>query len=501
MSSYDAAGNLLVNIAAGGGGGGGGGSNASVGANGSALPTSSTLIGASDGTNEQPLQVESATNKNLRTSLYQGTNEATIAQFHNADNQNPGGTAYGLLTGGVAQLLNAVGNLDRQRSAYADGMPTTGIEGAGEMLWNGAAFDRARSVLVGDGVSGTGIGADGIMLYNGTTYDRLRDSLVSGAADVAIKNTPSVLLPDGSTSGTVQNDGDVVSITLPGGQATALVQITGTFVGTLLFEATPDGANWYGVYGNQINSTVALSTTGTGLWRVPVAGFTNFRVRLHPVTSGSASILLRLSSGVQSVFVNNASALGQANMLNSAPVVIASDQTPLPMNLKQVNGNPLSLSNPEIFETFIQNAIRNGQGYNGTSGTVNVAGAVNSVQFSLFNPGTKNIIIYSAKAFINQSAYILWKLITTDPALTAGQIVNNKLGGAAATATCTYSNAAQTVSGTNYDSIGTAAYTNNELFTNGSYLFLPAGSANGLTSFINVSSAGSMGWTVKWIEF
>jgi hypothetical protein len=54
-------------------------------------------------------------------------NLATIAQFHNADNQSPGGTAYGLLTGGVAQLLNTAGNLDRQRETGIDGISAVGV--------------------------------------------------------------------------------------------------------------------------------------------------------------------------------------------------------------------------------------------------------------------------------------------------------------------------------------------------------------------------------------
>lgn len=54
-------------------------------------------------------------------------NKATISQFHNADNQSPGGTAYGLLTGGVAQLLNGAGNIDRQRETGADGVAALGI--------------------------------------------------------------------------------------------------------------------------------------------------------------------------------------------------------------------------------------------------------------------------------------------------------------------------------------------------------------------------------------
>jgi hypothetical protein len=54
-------------------------------------------------------------------------NKANIAAFHTADNQQPGGTAYGILAGGVAQLLNVAGNLDRQRSTGIDGVPSVGI--------------------------------------------------------------------------------------------------------------------------------------------------------------------------------------------------------------------------------------------------------------------------------------------------------------------------------------------------------------------------------------
>jgi hypothetical protein len=52
--------------------------NASVGATGSASPGSSTLLGASDGTNLQALQVESAANRNLRTAIYNGAIELAL---------------------------------------------------------------------------------------------------------------------------------------------------------------------------------------------------------------------------------------------------------------------------------------------------------------------------------------------------------------------------------------------------------------------------------------
>ena len=52
---------------------------------------------------------------------------ANVFQFHNADNVALGGSAYGVNTGGVAQLLNAAGNLDRQRESGVDGVPAQGI--------------------------------------------------------------------------------------------------------------------------------------------------------------------------------------------------------------------------------------------------------------------------------------------------------------------------------------------------------------------------------------
>lgn len=53
---------------------------------------------------------------------------STVAQFHNADNQALAATAYGLLTGGVTQLLNAAGNIDRLRETGQDGIAAVGVQ-------------------------------------------------------------------------------------------------------------------------------------------------------------------------------------------------------------------------------------------------------------------------------------------------------------------------------------------------------------------------------------
>lgn len=68
----DGSGFLKVNVAAGGGSGG------TSSSYGSSFPATGTAVGASDGTNMQALQVESSSNKNLRVGLYSGSNEATV---------------------------------------------------------------------------------------------------------------------------------------------------------------------------------------------------------------------------------------------------------------------------------------------------------------------------------------------------------------------------------------------------------------------------------------
>ena len=77
---------------------------------GSPPTTNPVLVGGSDGTNTQQLGV---------------------GIFHNADNQAIAATQNGLLTGGVAQLINFLGNLDRQRETGQDGVAPIGISTGG----------------------------------------------------------------------------------------------------------------------------------------------------------------------------------------------------------------------------------------------------------------------------------------------------------------------------------------------------------------------------------
>ncbi len=311
---------------------------------------------------------------------------------------------------------------------------------------------------------------------------------------------------DASTAGVVQNNNDAVTLAIPGGLATALVQIAGSFVGTLNFEVSPDnGTTWYAIQGNLVGgSMLGTTATGPGAWRFNIAGFTTMRVRLSPVTSGSASITLRASREPYNVFLTNASPLGQTVMANSSPVVLPSDQV-VAMNLKQINGAALAASNPNIVEQNVQSWIRQGQGFNGTSGTSSTAGAINAVEFSLFNPAAsgKNVYVYSLKVVANITGNLaVATLITTDPALTAAAVTNLKPGSGASAANVTYSSLAQTQTGTVLDRLvlpGNNAV--QDFFANGAGILLPAGSAYGIAVFLNLTAAANWTVTARWIEF
>lgn len=145
-------------------------------ANDNAVVPGEEIISPNTGLPEDPAQIRALSAADTVTTLLRdgvtAGNVATVAAFHNADNQTPSSFAYGLLTGGVAQLINGSGNLDRAREGYGDGMPVTGIQAGAEMLWNGASYDRQQGKV---GVSDSTVGG------------RSTAAIAAGAAAAAVK--------------------------------------------------------------------------------------------------------------------------------------------------------------------------------------------------------------------------------------------------------------------------------------------------------------------------
>jgi len=78
------------------------------------------------------------------------------------------------------------------------------------------------------------------------------------------------------------------------GYCYVVFQITGTFVGTVTFQATLDGTNWIAVRAINMNSGVT-ATTGTvvGLYQLGVAGLGIVRANVTAWTSGTITVWVR----------------------------------------------------------------------------------------------------------------------------------------------------------------------------------------------------------------
>lgn len=72
------------------------------------------------------------------------------------------------------------------------------------------------------------------------------------------------------------------------------VQLTGTWAGTVSFEATVDGVTYVALNLVPSNSaTAAASSTSNGAWTGNVAGFSIVRLRFSTATSGTVSAYLQ----------------------------------------------------------------------------------------------------------------------------------------------------------------------------------------------------------------
>ena len=114
------------------------------------------------------------------------------------------------------------------------------------------------------------------------------------------KLTASAITNTGTLSGAAQ----VVSLSITE-ESAASVQITGTWVGTILFEASLDGITFNPI--NAVSSSTSSpqsTTTVNGLYRLTPAGTLSFRANMTAFTSGSASILMRASKGTGGIFAN-----------------------------------------------------------------------------------------------------------------------------------------------------------------------------------------------------
>ncbi len=110
--------------------------------------------------------------------------------------------------------------------------------------------------------------------------------------------------------------------------ASVAIGVTGTFVGTLAFEGTLDGATFTAITVSATATLAQVTTaTGTGLWQGSAAGLTAIRVRFSAYTSGTAQVTLQAATSGGSV--SSASASGSTNIsaINSVTPLMGAGAT------------------------------------------------------------------------------------------------------------------------------------------------------------------------------
>lgn len=120
-------------------------------------------------------------------------------------------------------------------------------------------------------------------------------SFSPGAWAQSVQKTAT--LSASSTNCATANSCLVVALNSPGVDSigSASFDVSGTFSGTLTFEAF-GGNTWQALNVTPSNSSTATTTTTSGgLWQANVAAYTQIRVRCSSYSSGSPVVVINLS--------------------------------------------------------------------------------------------------------------------------------------------------------------------------------------------------------------
>ena len=160
---------------------------------------------------------------------------------------------------------------------------------------------------------------------------------MANSQPIAIANDQSTLpitATDTISSGTLGALSQTVVLSTVG-QSSASVKITGTWVGTIIFEGSTNGTTW-----DSINAVAASTsqpqptTTVNGLYRLTPGGLMQIRVIMSAYTSGTATISMRASLASAGTFFNQIAPTKITDGTNTAsikPASTASVATDLPL--------------------------------------------------------------------------------------------------------------------------------------------------------------------------
>jgi hypothetical protein len=284
---------------------------ASVGLIGSTAPTSGDYSAGSDGTNLVGFRMKAAStaavaaDPSLVVALSPNSPIPTGANVIGAVTQS--GTWTNTVTQATAANLNAL---------VAQGAAGTAAAGWFVKLTDGTNTAPTFDVAARAGFQKITDGTNTAAVKAASTAPVATDpSLVV----VISPNQPSIPVTvaagvDRTSTGSITTTQNVAINTQSSG--TCGIQVTGTWTGTLVFEASVDnGTTWV-----SINATVPVtgvdvtSTTANGVWSASVAGFAQLRVRGNTVATGTAVVFLDSATGTMIVSLGDPLPAGTATI-------------------------------------------------------------------------------------------------------------------------------------------------------------------------------------------
>lgn len=170
-----------------------------------------------------------------------------------------------------------------------------------------------NTTIVGIGTAGTPAG--GVVtvqgITNGTTQpiavndgnsNKITSTVVASARALDVNVVQNAFGADRNITGTIAALNATVAITTIG-STNASVTITGTWVGTLTPQGSSDGTNWNNIIGMQSYGVLLGSMTTNTAIIFPVGSWQQMRVIATAWSSGTATIYINASGGIQTLAV------------------------------------------------------------------------------------------------------------------------------------------------------------------------------------------------------
>jgi hypothetical protein len=225
-------------------------------------------------------------------------------------------------------------------------------------------------VASGEAASGAAVSGNPVLI-GGSDGTNARTLKTDTTGVLAVENLDTI------ASGTITALNGAVTTVEVDGNSTTTIQITGTWVATLVFEGSLDNTNWFSLNAAPFPSgTYVTSTTANGFWQTNTAGVDYVRVRASAFTSGTASVLIDVSAGVGVVSIDDPIPAG-TNIIGKVGIDQTTVGTTNAVSLSQIGAT-----------TILTGGVAGSQGIGGLAATgatasgnpVPVSGTFNTTQ-------------------------------------------------------------------------------------------------------------------------